>query len=355
MNTLLPNDAFYSLISKERERTDRTGRPFSLVIFEPADGNDFSRFSSVLMDILARRLRSYDCVSRVNHSRIGVILPETNEPNARQVAGDIAQTLHSHDTDSNHTVLTYPNHWLPEKGAEAAGRDNLANLCSDITRWAEANQKLLTALGPEIQPGLPAWKRAMDIAGALCGLLVLSPVLLLVGLYIKAVSPGPILFKQERIGFLGRRFSCWKFRTMHTDAESATHTQHFRTLMQSDAPMRKLDATDSRIIPHGTFLRKSGLDELPQLLNVLLGDMSLIGPRPCIPYEAQGYKIWQRKRFDSVPGLTGLWQVNGKNKTSFSQMMRYDIRYTRQQSLSLDARILFKTIPAIMKQVSDKG
>jgi lipopolysaccharide/colanic/teichoic acid biosynthesis glycosyltransferase len=354
MNAVHPPETFYSLIGKERERTDRTGRAFSLVMFEPADASDFSRFSGALSNILSKRLRAYDYVSRVNHTRIGAILPETTEQNARQVAEEITHTLRDVGIDASHTVLTYPHSWLAGQDDRGAEKDPLSNLCSDITHWAEANQKLLTTLGPEMQPCLPFWKRIMDIFGSLCGLVLLAPVLCLIALYIKIVSPGPVLFRQERIGYLGQSFSCWKFRTMHINAEAATHTQHFSALMQSDAPMCKLDNTDPRIIPYGTFLRKTGLDELPQLFNVLLGEMSLIGPRPCIPYEAQGYKVWQRKRFDTVPGITGLWQVSGKNKTTFSQMMRYDIIYTKKKSLALDTSILFKTIPAIMKQVSDK-
>jgi lipopolysaccharide/colanic/teichoic acid biosynthesis glycosyltransferase len=118
--------------------------------------------------------------------------------------------------------------------------------------------------------------------------------------------------------------------------------------------MDKLDEGDNRIIPLGKLLRKTGLDELPQLFNVILGQMSLIGPRPCIPYEADQYLTWQRKRFDAMPGLTGLWQVSGKNRTTFNEMMRYDISYSNKTSPWLDFKILMKTPPAILEQIRGK-
>jgi len=122
--------------------------------------------------------------------------------------------------------------------------------------------------------------------------------------------------------------------------------------MNSEAPMAKMDVRgDSRIIPFGRLLRSSGLDELPQLINVLKGEMSLVGPRPCLAYEADNYLPWQRERFDTVPGLTGLWQVSGKNRTTFNQMIRLDIAYVRRKSLLLDLTIIFKTIPALLDQM----
>ena len=125
-------------------------------------------------------------------------------------------------------------------------------------------------------------------------------------------------------------------------------------LMDSDAPMVKMDATgDARIIPVGKLLRSSGLDELPQLINVLKGEMSLVGPRPCLPYEAEKYLPWQQERFDAVPGLTGLWQVSGKNRTTFIEMMHLDIEYVRNKTLWLDLKIIAKTIPALIVQMHD--
>jgi len=204
---------------------------------------------------------------------------------------------------------------------------------------------------PLIAPKIPAWKRGMDIAFASLALLLLSPLFLAVALFIKIVDPGPVFFKQDRIGRFGKPFGMLKFRSMRLNAETTSHQNYFHELMESDKPMIKLDAkNDPRIIPMGTFLRKTGIDELPQLINVLRGDMSLVGPRPCLPYEYEKYRRWQHNRFDILPGITGLWQVSGKNNTSFKQMIRLDITYSRRLSLGEDLRILFKTVPAIIAQ-----
>ncbi len=202
---------------------------------------------------------------------------------------------------------------------------------------------------------MPPWKRIIDILGAAAGLLLLLPVCVLIAAYIKSVSPGPALFTQKRVGFLGKTFMCFKFRTMHINATTSVHNNYLKKLMVSDVPMEKLDSYDPRIIPYGKLLRKSGLDELPQLLNVLFGDMSLIGPRPCIPYEAEQYQHWHLKRFEAVPGITGLWQVNGKNKTTFNAMMRFDINYALKKNIMTDTAILLKTVPAVFKMVMERN
>jgi exopolysaccharide production protein ExoY len=204
------------------------------------------------------------------------------------------------------------------------------------------------------QTGLPLWKRALDLTM----ILALSPAVLLVGgcvaLIIKCGSKGPVLFRQRRIGLRGSEFTCFKFRTMHLNAETESHQNHVRQLMQSEAPMVKLDGqADPRVIPLGGALRAAGLDELPQLLNVVRGEMSLVGPRPCTPYEFELYAPWQRRRFDATPGLTGLWQVSGKNRTTFSEMVRLDICYSQRQSLWLDLKIMILTLPALWGQCRD--
>ena len=201
---------------------------------------------------------------------------------------------------------------------------------------------------------VPLWKRALDIACILAAMPLLLPVGFFIALVIKIVSPGPVLFKQERVGHRGRRFMCLKFRTMRLNADTGVHQGHLVNLMKSDRPMVKLDlAGDPRLIPCGLILRSLGLDELPQLLNVLRGEMSLVGPRPCIPYEYEHYLPRYRQRCETLPGLTGLWQVNGKNRTTFEQMMELDLRYVEQKSLLLDLKIMAMTIPAIVMQVCD--
>jgi len=180
------------------------------------------------------------------------------------------------------------------------------------------------------------------------------PAWVVIAMFIKAVSPGPVLFKQERIGHLGKRFRCLKFRSMRVHADTAVHQKHLHHLLASNQPMRKLDgAGDARLIPGGLWLRALGADELPQLLNVLRGEMSLVGPRPCVPYEYEMFSPRHRRRCDTLPGLTGLWQVKGKNRTTFEKMMELDLAYVERKSLLLDLKIMVCTAPAILAQAWD--
>ncbi len=201
---------------------------------------------------------------------------------------------------------------------------------------------------------IPQWKRNLDLACIALSLPVLLPVSATIALGIRIVSPGPILFRQERTGRFGKPFTCLKFRTLRPDAETRTHEEHLEQLVRSDAPMQKLDASgDPRVIPFGKILRASGLDELPQLLNVVRGEMSLVGPRPCTPREYGLYLPQQKERFNAVPGLTGLWQVSGKNNTTFNQMIALDIEYARGCSLWIDLKILAKTFSVVWSQIID--
>jgi lipopolysaccharide/colanic/teichoic acid biosynthesis glycosyltransferase len=201
---------------------------------------------------------------------------------------------------------------------------------------------------------IPIWKRTLDILFILAVLPVLVPLISLIALGIRIVSRGPVLFRQERIGYRGKPFCFLKFRSMRVDADSGVHQKHLEHLMQADVPMKKMDLEgDSRLIPFGSFLRATGLDELPQLVNVFCGDMSIVGPRPCTFYEYERYLPWHKHRFDTVPGLTGLWQVSGKNKTTFTEMVSMDIAYADNKSLWLDLRIILKTAPALIEQVKE--
>ncbi len=201
---------------------------------------------------------------------------------------------------------------------------------------------------------LPIWKRAIDLVCCALALPFFALVAGIMALIIRLSSPGPLLFTQERVGLNGRRFRIFKFRTMHVGADTRGHQQHFTRLMGSNAPMQKLDNRgDSRLIAGAWILRSTGLDELPQVINVLRGEMSIVGPRPCIPYEYEQYSAAQRERCRAVPGLTGLWQVSGKNRTTFEEMIRLDCEYARRKSLGLDLKIIALTLPALAGQVLD--
>lgn len=208
--------------------------------------------------------------------------------------------------------------------------------------------------GAEQYSGIPAWKRGLDLACIFFVLPALVPLLVLISILIKIVSRGPVFFRQPRIGYQGKSFTIWKFRTMEVDSSTRVHEAHCKRLMQAQIPMTKLDSYgDPRVIPFGAILRSAGLDELPQVFNVFWGEMSLVGPRPCTPEEFSEYIAWQKERFATLPGLTGLWQVNGKNRTTFEQMVRFDIRYVRNRSFFLDLAIMMKTMPVLVAEVKD--
>jgi len=198
----------------------------------------------------------------------------------------------------------------------------------------------------------PAWKRLLDWCFILVTLPISLPVCLAISLFIKLTSTGPVLFTQTRVGRNGRPFVCYKFRTMKVNASSAGHEQHLASLMTSNAPMTKMDRRgDARIIAGGRLLRSAGLDELPQLLNVVKGEMSMVGPRPCLPYEFALYTDRHKQRLAVVPGLTGLWQVTGKNRTTFEEMIDLDIAYARQLSLPQDLSIMARTGAVLIRQL----
>jgi len=200
----------------------------------------------------------------------------------------------------------------------------------------------------------PLWKYTLDVACILLSLPIWLPILVCVALWIKIAAPGPIFFRQERVGYGGRHFMILKFRTMKVNVETQSHERHLEQLIHADCPMTKLDASgDPRIISGGRILRATGLDELPQLFNVLRREMSLVGPRPCTPNEFQRYQAWQQERVNAAPGLTGYWQVNGKNKTTFTEMIKMDIFYTKNISFWLDLTIMLKTFPAIFMQLAE--
>jgi lipopolysaccharide/colanic/teichoic acid biosynthesis glycosyltransferase len=207
------------------------------------------------------------------------------------------------------------------------------------------------AEGYPVPRPIPAWKRPLDLILVFLVLPIAAPLLLLAAAWVSLVSAGNVLFLQERVGRGGRRFACYKLRTMRVNCGSAEHERHLQQLLRADKPMLKLDTRDPRLIPGARILRALGIDELPQLLNVIRGEMSIVGPRPCIPYEADQYQPWQRERFAGLPGMTGLWQVRGKNRTTFLEMIHLDIEYVRSQSLWMDTRILLATPKALVVQL----
>ncbi len=196
-------------------------------------------------------------------------------------------------------------------------------------------------------------KRILDLVLATIIMLGFLPLFLLLTLLVKLTSRGPVFFVQERVGLRGHRFRMFKFRSMYADADHRVHRQYVEKLIRKGergGRTYKLE-NDPRITPLGRWMRKFSLDELPQFLNVLRGDMSLVGPRPPIPYELEIYKPWHFKRLETKPGITGLWQVSGRNLLSFDQQAALDIKYIQHKSLALDLTIILKTIPVMFSGV----
>ena len=357
---------FASILHRESDRADRTGQEFSMAVFEVGNGKGKTHAAWNLVPILMHRIRSTDSIGWLEDGRIGAVLPHTSPECAWKFVANVRKPYNG-SAPPECAVYAYPSSWLPGddgcprrdprslRRTPVPGETDDSGMQSSRVDAAD-RVRTIEELEPHVlyRYRIPLWKRVIDIVGSLVAVLLLSPLLLLVALLIKIVSPGPVLFRQERVGYLGRVFTMWKFRTMHVNADTTLHRDYLRELIRNEKEMTKLDhGRDPRIIPFGNILRATGIDELPQLINVLLGDMSLVGPRPCLLYEVREYDSWQMRRFDTVPGLTGLWQVSGKNRTTFKEMMRLDIDYARKRAFLLDVLIVLKTIPAIILQVAD--
>ena len=349
--------SFAKSIERERARVDRNAHEFSLITYE-VDRSELNKPSNrKLLKLLPQRMRITDEAGWIDEQHVGVLLFSTKEQNARNFARQVEEIITAEDLSApSYYIYTYPS---SSNGPPTGGRRKEK---SGQAKDRQASQENYPLSGCDIiltaNYKMPKWKRLMDIVGAAMGLALLSPLFLLIGAFIKIVSPGPVFFKQERIGLGGRPFTFWKFRTMKVDVDTTAHQQLLHNLISdvsrddSGKPMTKLDH-DPQIIPCGKILRKSCIDELPQLFNVLLGDMSLIGPRPPIPYEVDAYDCWHTARLSVIPGMTGLWQVSGKNRLTFKEMVRLDISYNRKSSFWLDLKILFHTPRAIVNQVKD--
>jgi lipopolysaccharide/colanic/teichoic acid biosynthesis glycosyltransferase len=208
-----------------------------------------------------------------------------------------------------------------------------------------------SALSAACARGVPGWKAPLDLMLVLLALPLWLPLLLLLMLVTRIASRGPVFYRQKRVGLGGKHFFIWKLRTMKVSAETQCHERYFEELMRTDCVMTKLDTRgDPRLAPFGRILRASGLDELPQIFNVLSGEMSLVGPRPCIPYEIEHFQPYQLERFDVPQGLTGLWQVTARANATFGEALDMDVAYARGWSLGLDLRLLLRTPFQLLRQ-----
>jgi lipopolysaccharide/colanic/teichoic acid biosynthesis glycosyltransferase len=358
----LSQEEFHTALNLERLRSDRHEQEFSLVLFE-IRRDDNPKMIRQCISIFHKRMRTLDVIGRFDDDFLGVLLPFADMKGAGKFTIEVEKEFPDHVSSPPYIIFVYPNHWFdsnktgdkehPQDRGESENKNVInieqrkpfSSVSSDYEKKAGAiKERIRDAFTQK----MPFWKRLIDIVISFTALFILSPILLFTALYIKLVSPGPVFFKQERIGYKGRYFTMFKFRTMKVNNNDTIHKEYAKQFIGGDQKLVKLDSKkDTRIIPGGRILRSACIDELPQLFNVLRGEMSVVGPRPPIPYEVEEYSTWHINRFDVVPGLTGLWQVSGKDKLTFNQMVRLDIQYRRKFSLLFDHYILFKTVPAI--------
>lgn len=329
-------DAFAQALEIERRRADRDNSGFSLLTITPVKTKSVHAAYSCLAGILQRRLRLTDMTGWLDDRRIGVIFPNTPAEGAWRVADDVCAQFPKSLPLPLCTVLLYPSDVRTE-GTNLASGD----------RGRSYDDKPVEAMEALFMEQIPRWKRLIDVVGSVAGLILLSPLFLLTAIAIKCTSPGPVFFAQDRTGLGGHKFRIYKFRSMVVDAETLKPSLGHRNMQ--DGPAFKIE-NDPRITKLGRFLRKTAIDELPQLWNVVRGDMSLVGPRPLPCHESTGCDQWQLRRLDVTPGLTCIWQVFGGTKVTFAEWMRMDLRYVRKRSLWNDLRLIALTIPSIIRR-----
>jgi lipopolysaccharide/colanic/teichoic acid biosynthesis glycosyltransferase len=355
-------DEFHALILRERARADRSGHRFSLLVFRLSGAPSRARAERELVRALNERLRDTDEIGWYDPRHVAAILPYVSTASAARIAESLCRKIFGMD-EPIYTIFTYPESWFPQE--DTGGTEAASTAFTDDKARAGARQRLPIHF-PDSEAGpasatharflyrpIPPWKRLLDVLACSVFIVLLSPVFLLTALWVWLTSHGPVFFRQERVGYMQESFLLFKFRTMPVSVDTAEHAQYVRKLIVEDSetqPMTKLERPRT-LIPLGRLIRAACIDELPQLFNVWRGDMSLVGPRPCLPYEAEEYRRWHARRFDSLPGMTGLWQVKGKNRTTFKEMIRYDISYERNRSPWLDLKIMLLTPWAILKQI----
>ena len=351
---LLDEESFERMISLERKRAERSQRLFLLMLLDISrlladdrNGRMLGRILSALSSI-----RETDVIGwHKDGAVLGIVFTDIPSDARNSIVSTMLLrtrgVLYTDLAFDEFSQITISHHLFPEDWEfDVPQRPSHPTLYPDVSK-REDNGKLFSAA-----------KRTMDVIGSALGLLIASPLFLLIALAIKLTSKGPIFFRQQRIGQYGAPFIFLKFRSMYVNNDSGIHKDYVTQLIKGAATRKPSNGNghgvykltrDPRVTKVGMFLRKTSLDELPQLYNVLKGEMSLVGPRPAIPYEVETYKVWHRRRvLDAKPGITGLWQVSGRSRVSFDEMVRLDVRYAMARSLWLDLKILMRTPRAVI-------
>ncbi|HEU5450828.1 MAG TPA: exopolysaccharide biosynthesis polyprenyl glycosylphosphotransferase [Terriglobales bacterium] len=340
---------FLQMLSLERKRSERSGKPFLLVLMESSEalqGEIGERVVKQIQGGLFSAIRDIDVPGWYEEgSALGIIFTEMNEAQPEviaTIANRICEALTFCVDPAYAGKISVSCHVFPENVAGKNGNGGgTMRFYPDVPRTHQQRRSEHLV------------KRTIDVLGSLLALMLLSPVMLAIAALIKLTSPGPIFFRQQRVGQFGIPFTFLKFRSMHANNDPKIHQQYVSQLIagkvdgQSGAPVFKIK-NDPRVTRIGRFLRKTSLDELPQFVNVLKGEMSLVGPRPPIPYEFDQYDAWHRRRVLEIkPGITGLWQVEGRSKVTFDEMVRLDLMYARRWSIGMDLKILLMTPKAV--------
>lgn len=343
---LLSPDRFELAATAERMRVDRNHSVVSLLVIEPSRKKDSPRDIQDLERQLAARLRLTDTAGWMRDGRLAVLLPDTPESGAWKVAEDLCHRYPAGEDRPSCEVVVYPDRGRDE--GDPPGDTDPQDLVgvAGPTGGVTADDGLSLYDAYFLRQS-PRWKRAVDVVGAAAGLVVAGPFIALGALAVKLTSPGPAFFVQEREGFGGRSFRMYKLRTMRRDAERLKAILGLQS--EQDGPAFKI-AKDPRVTPIGRVLRRTSVDELPQLWNVLRGDMSLVGPRPLPVDESRACQPWQRRRLHVKPGLTCTWQIHGRNVVPFDDWIRMDLDYADRRSPWLDLVLVAKTGPSVLLQ-----
>ena len=347
--------SFHRIIALERKRTERSRKPFLLMLLDTSNGlptPEDGKLLDEILHLLAAATRETDVTGWYKSNLVGGVMfteisnQERNSIMSTMLArvsailrvclsieqsNRISISCHLFPEDWDRDISQHPSN--PALYPDLVGRDRARKLSSLV-------------------------KRSMDIAGSAFALVVLAPVFLAIAIATKLSSRGPVFFRQKRIGQFGECFVFLKFRSMYVNSDTSIHEKYVRKLIAGQAERQSSNGSegvykltaDPRVTSVGNFLRRTSLDELPQLLNVFKGEMSLVGPRPPIPYEVGAYDLWHRRRLVEVkPGMTGLWQVMGRNRVTFDDMVRLDVTYARTWSPWLDLKILMRTPRAVIE------
>ena len=352
---VLNEEAFHRMISLERKRTERSGKPFLLMLLDMGNGllsDKTEKAMDKILSALSLSTRETDITGWYKkNSVVGVMFTEFGAEDRNSILSTImtrvSETLRNNLNSRQFGVISISFHLFPEEwNQEIPQRPSNPTLYPDLRRRDNARKFFCVT------------KRIMDIAGSALALLLFAPILLVIAIAIKLTSEGPVFFRQKRVGQYGEQFVFLKFRSMHVNNDASIHKAFVKQLIAGSAQSKPGNGngqtvykltSDPRITRIGGFLRRTSLDELPQFLNVLKGEMSLVGPRPAIAYEVEAYDIWHRRRvLEAKPGITGLWQVNGRSRIKFDDMVRLDLRYAKTWSPWMDLKILLRTPVAVV-------